>query len=162
MEDLIKQFPVVIEISLHWGEMDAFQHLNNTVYFRYFESARIAYFEKIGYIEFMRETGLGPILASTQCRFKIPLTYPERVSVGAKVSEIEEDRFLMEYVIVSHNSQKIAAEGQGLIVSFNYRENKKSPLPDDIKQRILQLENTVSFVRVQNPDKVNNTNSGSS
>ncbi len=142
MEELIKQYPVVIEISLHWGEMDAFQHLNNTVYFRYFESARIAYFEKIGYMKFMQKTGLGPILASTQCRFKIPLTYPDRVSVGAKVAKIEQDRFLMEYAIVSHKSQKTAAEGQGLIVSFDYRENRKAPLPEEIKQRILQLENT--------------------
>ena len=141
MDDLIKPYPVVIEITLHWGEMDAFQHLNNTVYFRYFESVRIAYFEKIDYMELMSKTGLGPILASTECRFKIPLTYPDRVSVGAKVTQIENDRFQMEYLIVSHKSQKIAAAGNGLIVSFDYHENKKAPLPEEIKQRILQLEN---------------------
>jgi acyl-CoA thioester hydrolase len=146
--DGLNQYPVIIEIALHWGEMDAFQHLNNTVYFRYFESARIAYFEKIGYLEFMQKTGLGPILASTQCRFKIPLTYPDRVSVGAKVSEIEEDRFVMDYAVVSHNFQKIAAEGQGVIVSFDYRENKKTPLPEEIKQRILKLESAISTAAV--------------
>ncbi len=144
----LNQYPVIIEIALHWGEMDAFQHLNNTVYFRYFESARIAYFEKIGYLEFMQKTGLGPILASTQCRFKIPLTYPDRVSVGARVTQVEEDRFLMEYAIVSHNLQKIAAEGQGVIVSFDYRENKKAPLPEEIRQRILKLESAISTAAV--------------
>lgn len=147
--DVLNQYPVIIEITLHWGEMDAFQHLNNTVYFRYFESARIAYFEKIGYMDFMEKTGLGPILASTQCRFKIPLTYPDRVSVGAKVATLENDRFVMDYAVVSHKFQKIAAEGRGVIVSFDYRENKKAPLPQEIKQRILQLQNGFNPETVQ-------------
>ncbi|MFQ5824716.1 MAG: acyl-CoA thioesterase [bacterium] len=142
MKDLLKDFPVVIEIPVAWGEMDAFQHVNNIVYFRYFESARIAYFEKIDYINLMEKTGVGPILASTQCKFKLPLNYPDKVSVGVSISNIEEDRFVMKYCIVSHRSQKIAAEGEGSIVSYNYRENKKAPIPQELRQRILDLESS--------------------
>jgi acyl-CoA thioester hydrolase len=47
MKELISTYPVIIEIPLAWGDMDAFQHVNNVVYFKHFESARIAYFEKI-------------------------------------------------------------------------------------------------------------------
>lgn len=140
MEQLLKDFPVVIEIPVAWGEMDALGHVNNIVYFRYFESARIAYFEKIKYMEFMNQTGIGPILAATQCKFKIPLSYPDKVSIGARISRIEEDRFVMEYCVVSHSLQKMAAEGQGMVVSYNYRENKKTPIPPEIRQRILELE----------------------
>ncbi len=143
IQEILKDYPLIIEIPIWWGELDAFQHLNNTAYFRHFESARIAYFEKIQYLEFMKATGLGPILASTQCKFKIPLSYPDRVSVGAKISKIEADRFIMDYCTVSHRLQKIAAEGQGVIVSFNYHENQKAPLPEEIKKRILELESTV-------------------
>lgn len=144
MEHLLKHCPVVIETPLVWGEMDAFQHLNNTAYFRYFESARIAYFERLKLLEYMEATGVGPILASTSCRFKIPLTYPDKVSVGARVSKIEDDRFTMEYYVVSHKHQKVAAEGIGLIVSFNYKENKKAPLPSELKQRIEELEISIT------------------
>jgi acyl-CoA thioester hydrolase len=140
MNDLLALCPVVIEIPVAWGEMDAFQHVNNIVYLRYFESARIAYFERLNLMEFMNQTGIGPILASVQCKFKIPLTYPDTVSVGTRISKVEQDRFVMEYSVVSHKHQKIAAEGEGVIVSFNYRENKKTPLPDEIKQRIAKLE----------------------
>lgn len=140
MEHLLRGFPVVIEIPVAWGEMDAFQHVNNIVYFRYFESARIAYFERLDLIEFMNQTGIGPILASTQCRFKIPLTYPDTVSVGTRVSQIEPDRFVMECVVVSRRLQQVAAEGSGLIVSYDYRERKKAPIPPEMKQRILALE----------------------
>ncbi|NIV93010.1 acyl-CoA thioesterase [candidate division KSB1 bacterium] len=139
-KEILRDYPVVIEIPVAWGEMDAFQHVNNIVYFRYFESARIAYFEKIQYTDYMQETGLGPILASTQCKFKLPLSYPDRVSVGARVPHTQEDRFVMEYCIVSHKTEKIAAEGQGLVVSYDYRKSKKVPLPEIIEERILELE----------------------
>lgn len=144
MVDILKNYPVTIEIPLAWGEMDAFQHVNNIVYFRYFESARIAYFEKIDYMEFMQKTGIGPILASTQCQFKFPLTYPDMVTVGAKIADIYEDRFMMHYCVVSHKFQKLAAEGQGLVVSYNYKKDQKTCLPDEIRQRILDLEGHIS------------------
>ena len=144
MNELLAHYPVVIEIPVAWGEMDSFQHVNNIVYLRYFESARIAYFERLELMEFMNETGIGPILASVQCKFKIPLTYPDTVLVGTRTFRVEHDRFTMEYRVVSQKHQKIAAEGEGSIVSFNYRENKKVPLPDQVKQRIAALEASIT------------------
>lgn len=143
MDSLLKQCPVVIETPIAWGQMDAFQHLNNITYFRFFESGRIAYFERLNFLKYMEETGVGPILASTSCRFKIPLTYPDTVSIGTRVSEVQDDRFTMEYFVVSHKHQKVAAEGTGLIVSFNYKENKKAPIPNEVKERIAALEVSV-------------------
>ena len=144
MEKLLQNYPVVIEIPVAWGDMDAFQHVNNVTYFKYFESARIAYFEKIKFQEHMIQTGIGPILATTQCRFKIPLTYPDQVSVGAKVDLMEEDRFLMKYVVVSHKHRSVAALGEGMLVSFNYREGMKTPIPDKIKASIFAFEKDVN------------------
>jgi acyl-CoA thioester hydrolase len=144
MNESLSGFPVVIDIPVAWGEMDALRHVNNIVYFRYFESARIAYFEKLRFWEFMDQTGIGPILASIQCKFKIPLIYPDTVSVGTRIPKIEQDRFVMEYRAQSHKSHAIAAEGESVVVSYNYRENKKTPLPDEMKQRILTLEESVT------------------
>ena len=143
MDDLLKHCPVVIETPVAWGEMDAFRHLNNTAYFRYFESGRIAYFERLELLEYMEATGIGPILASTTCRFKIPLTYPDSVSIGTRVPAIEDDRFTMEYYVVSQNHQRVAAEGSGLIVCFDYKQNKKAALPEELKRRIEELETSI-------------------
>lgn len=140
MDQVLKEYPVVIEIPVAWGEMDSFQHVNNIVYFRYFESARILYSEKLGLHRHKDETGIGPILGSTSCRYKIPLTYPDTVSVGAKTISVEEDRFTMKYVVVSHRHQKIAAEGEGVVVMYNYREGKKTNIPDAIRQLLSQME----------------------
>jgi len=120
--------------------MDAMNHVNNIVYFRYFESARIAYFEKAGMFSYMTETGIGPILATISCKFEIPLSYPDKVLIGAKVGSIEDDRFVMNHLVVSEKHQKVAAEGDGVIVAFNYREGKKVTVPEVMKQKIIDIQ----------------------
>ena len=138
MSSLIEDYPVIIEFPVAWGEMDAMGHVNNIVYFRYFESARIAYFEKMDLMGYMTETGIGPILAAASCKFKIPLSYPDHVLIGTKVASIDEDRFVMEYVVFSKKHQKVAAEGDGVIVTYNYREGKKAAVPEVVRKRIIR------------------------
>lgn len=142
MKNLLADFPIVIEMPVAWGEMDAFQHVNNIVYFRYFETARIAYFKEMNFLDSLEKKGIGPILASIDCRFKIPITYPDRVSAGVRVKDFTGDRIIMHHIVVSHKARKIAAEGDGLVVAYNYREKKKAALPDEIKKRIRELEGT--------------------
>jgi acyl-CoA thioester hydrolase len=144
MIDLLKDYPVVIEFPVAWGEMDAMGHVNNIVYFRYFESARIAYFEKMDLMVYMTETGIGPILSEISCKFKIPLSYPDKVLIGVKVVSIDDDRFIMNHRVVSTNHQKVAAKGDGVVVAFNYRAGKKVPVPEVVKQRIFDIEKTIS------------------
>ncbi len=140
MKDLIGTYPVSVEIPVAWGEMDAFQHVNNTVYFKYFEIARIKYFEKIDFIKIMTDRGIGPILSSTSCQYKIPLTYPDHVTAYAKVSTLKKDRFIMEYAVFSRKVEKIAALGEGTLVTYDYQNNQKTDMPDDLRKTIIDLE----------------------
>jgi acyl-CoA thioester hydrolase len=140
MKDLLNDFPVVIETPVAWGEMDAMQHVNNIVYFRYIESARMAYFERIGFLEYQRATGIGPILAWTSCRFRRALTYPDTVQVATRVTKIDVDRFTMQTQIVSQAMNDLAAESEGIVVSFDYRQQTKTQLPQEIREKIEHLE----------------------
>jgi acyl-CoA thioester hydrolase len=140
LETLEREFPVVIELPVAWGEMDSMGHVNNIVYFRYFESARLAYFERVGFLSEMSRSGIGPILASTRCEFRRPLTYPDRVWVGAKAGDLGADRFIMRYRIVSESLERVAAEGDGLVVSYDYRALKKASLPEAVRSNIESLE----------------------
>jgi acyl-CoA thioester hydrolase len=81
MHTPLADYPVVIEIPVAWGEMDAYGHVNNIVYFRYFETARIVYFGKLESPDFVNRNPLGPILASTSCRFRAPLAFPDHLQV---------------------------------------------------------------------------------
>lgn len=137
---LLKDFPVTLSLTVQWGEMDAYGHVNNTVFFRYFESARIRYLERCGFTESYEEDRVGAILHSTSARFRRPLYYPDTVEVGARVSQMSEDRFTMEYRIVSLEQEAVTAEGQGLIVSYDYAAGHKTPLPEDVRRSVQGLE----------------------
>ena len=81
----LAKYPVIVRQAVVWGDMDSYQHVNNVVYFRYFENARLEYFRRLDWFAFERETGIGPILAATQARFRRPLTYPDTISIAARV-----------------------------------------------------------------------------
>ena len=136
----LSEYPVRYQCPVAWGEMDAFEHVNNVAYFRYFESARIAYFKRVGYLALLEETQIGPILASTSCRYRFPLVYPDQVTVGASVSDLGTDRFTMLYRVVSRQHGVVAADGEGLIVSYDYANGCKTPLQDSLRAAILELE----------------------
>ncbi len=140
MTEHLTDYPVVVEFPVAWGDMDAFAHVNNTVYFRWFEDARIAYFERSGVGEHMRQTRVGPILAKTWCRFRLPLKFPDTVRIGARVQDLGEDRFTMVYRVVSESLDAVAADGEGFIVMYDYQNQHKAPVPPDVRTAIEALE----------------------
>jgi acyl-CoA thioester hydrolase len=139
-KNLLSGFPVIVEQAVIWGEMDAYQHVNNVVYFRYFENARLEYIRRLDWFAFEEATGIGPILAATQARFRRPLTFPDTIFIGARLLSLDTDRFHLEHKIVSQSQGEIVTEGQGTIVTYHYGEEKKVPVPEELKRRILALE----------------------
>jgi acyl-CoA thioester hydrolase len=133
-------FPVVVEIDVAWGDMDAFGHVNNVVYFRYFEQARLEYFRRLGVFELSRAAGVGPIVQSTQARYRRPLTYPDHVAVGVRVPAVGSDRFTIEHVLVSSRWNAVTAEGSSVVVTFDYDRGVKSAVPDAVRRAIEALE----------------------
>jgi acyl-CoA thioester hydrolase len=133
----MRGYNVIIEVPIAWGDMDAFGHVNNTVFFRLFESARMEYLARINFSGANSDTG--PILASTQCRFRRPIVYPDRVRVGARVREVLTDRMTMEYMIEKGDGE-LAADGQGVIVAFDYAEGAKIELPTAVREAIRALD----------------------
>jgi len=137
---LLDAFPVVIGIPVQWGEMDAYGHVNNTVLFRYFESARMEYLDRCGFLETYDSDNVGAILRSTECVFRRPLLHPDTVLVGARSVHVEEDRFTMAYLAVSEAHSEVVAEGSAVVVSYDYAQRKKTALPGPVRTRIGELE----------------------
>ena len=81
-------FPVVTTFPVLWGDQDPFGHVNNLVYLRWCESVRVEYLERVGMWVPLPPQGVGPILASIHCDYKLPLNYPDTVHVGARVTRI--------------------------------------------------------------------------
>ncbi|ASI93060.1 MULTISPECIES: acyl-CoA thioesterase [Vibrio] len=138
MESLLKDYSVVTEIPVAWGEMDALNHVNNAVYFRYFETARLDYFSHINLMEDMAVTNIGPVLGETYCRYKLPVTYPDTLLVGSRITEVQEDRFKMEYQVVSKKLGKVTTTGTATIVMFDFTTNQKALISDKLMSAIEQ------------------------
>lgn len=139
-EEFLTTFPVIVTQAVLWGEMDAYQHVNNVAYFRYFENGRLEYIRRIDWFRIEAETGIGPILASTQARFRRALTYPDTIHIGTRLLELKEDRFTIEHKIFSDALGEIATVGDGLIVAFHYPSQKKTTLPEPLRMNLLNLE----------------------
>ncbi|MEM9300830.1 MAG: thioesterase family protein [Pseudomonadota bacterium] len=132
----LEGYDFAIRRHVKWGEMDAFQHVNNTVYFRWFEDVRIAHFEALGAMKAMAETGIGPILGATSARFRLPLEYPDEVIIGSRIRDVGEDRFLMEYAVQSSAKDALAATGDGRVVFFDYNVGAKAAIPVAVRDAI--------------------------
>lgn len=136
----LEGYPVVVDIPVQWGEMDAYGHVNNTVFFRYFETARIAYLGRCGFLDSYETDQIGAILHSTECRFRRALFYPDTVRIGARASVVGPDRFTLEYRVVSTAQDAIAAQGTSIVVSFDYDRREKTALPEAVREQIDRLE----------------------
>ena len=140
MHELLKNYPVVVECVVDWGHMDALRHVNNTVYFRYFENARVMYGAGIGILDRFVDEGVGPILAATECRFIRPMSFPDTALCGARALSIAGSEMKMKYKIVSQKQNTVAAVGTSLGVYYDYRNKKRVDYPEDLIARIDALE----------------------
>ena len=92
----------------------------------------------------MNKAQIGPILASTRCNFRTPLTFPDTIQIATIVENIESKRFKMKYLVYSERLDKIAAEGEGLIVYYDYQRKRSCEIPEVILSSINALQ--INFV----------------
>ena len=138
--DPLTDYPVVIELPVQWGEQDLYGHVNNIVYFRWFESARVAYGERLDFARLFREARLGPILASVRCDFRRQVSYPARVRVGASITRLGNSSLTMVHAVAMVGGGELLAEGDSTVVFFDYAAQKSTRIPDDLREQIRTLE----------------------
>lgn len=130
---------VSVTVVVQWGEMDALGHVNNARFFTWFESARIALFQRIG-VATSGPSSIGPILATTSCDFMKPVVYPKTVRVTASVSRVGDTSIAMEYLVVDDaDDREIFARGTSVAVLVDYSTMKKVRVPDDVRAAIASV-----------------------
>jgi len=129
----MKEF--VLEVPLRWGDMDAMAHLNNTIYFRLMEEARIQWFHKIGFSTL--PTGQAPILAHVSCDFLRAMTYPGIARVTQTTTKVGRSSVEMELAIERTDEPGVRyATGRSVIVWFDYVASKAQPWPEAVRAAI--------------------------
>jgi acyl-CoA thioester hydrolase len=137
---LLAGFSVAIAIPVQWGDQDAFAHVNNVVFFRWFESARIAYFRRIGLMKHLDGGQVGPILAAAACDYRRSIVFPDTVRVGIRATRIGRTSIGLEHRIVSEGLKAVAADGTSTTVVYDYAANRPHPVPDSVRTAIVELE----------------------
>jgi acyl-CoA thioester hydrolase len=131
-------FPLTLAVAVQWSEMDALGHVNNARFFTWFESARIALFQRIG-VRTDGPSATGPILATTTCDFLRAVVYPATVRVGVRVSRIGETSITMEYEITDDALGHVYARGTSVAVLVDYTTMAKVRVPDDVRAAVAAL-----------------------
>jgi acyl-CoA thioester hydrolase len=125
---------VGMRIVVAWGDMDALGHVNNTVYLRWFESARIAWWEKVAPAARPLAEGIGPILARTTIDYRRPVRYPDTVEVRVTARRIGGKSATLWYEVTSSaQDQAVVAEGETVIVMYDYRSGTTVPIDDTLR-----------------------------
>ena len=132
-QQFLERFPHACEIKVAWGDMDALQHVNNSMYFKYFEIPRIDFFAQAGLFDRLEAEKIGPVLADNYCKYKRPVTFPDTLLIGVSVSEIAEAGFMTHYTVFSCAQQAIVTEGQARVVMFDFKTSQKAPLSDTLR-----------------------------
>jgi acyl-CoA thioester hydrolase len=126
---------------VQWGDQDAFGHVNNTIYFRWFESVRLVYLARVGLTRYEdAAVDIGPILAHIGCNFRRQIKFPDHVQIGARVTRLGNSSFTMMHSLYSESLGAIAADGDSTLVVFDYRQQRSSPIPAEVRAAIEKLE----------------------
>lgn len=126
-------FHTITTLPVQWGDQDAFGHVNNVVYFRWLETARIDLLNACPSGVSMSGAGLGPILASIQCDYRRQIRFPDTISIGSRVTRIGRSSVDLGHLIVSHQQGVPVAEGRCVIVVFDYDHQRVTRIPEDLR-----------------------------
>eukprot|EP00601_Ochromonadales_sp_CCMP2298_P000610 CAMPEP_0173173458 /NCGR_PEP_ID=MMETSP1141-20130122/2841_1 /TAXON_ID=483371 /ORGANISM="non described non described, Strain CCMP2298" /LENGTH=178 /DNA_ID=CAMNT_0014095539 /DNA_START=45 /DNA_END=584 /DNA_ORIENTATION=- len=147
LKEFCKKFPVISKVSVKWGDMDAYQHVNNCMYLKYQEVSRLRYFSlilkevdptKFNAKAFSNGTGVGPILSDTYCKFIYPLTFPDMILVGCTIEQgdLSKNRYKLTHAVWSMQHQRVVSEGFGTVVSYDFPNKKVADVPEQLVKAI--------------------------
>ena len=117
-------------IALRWGDMDAMGHVNNTLYFRYMEQARIGWFEAlVPHAEAWKSTGI--VIVNASCNFRKPMNYPGTVEVKVFAGAPGGSSVPTFYELSIEN--ELYADGAAVVVFIDMQAQKPVRIPERIR-----------------------------
>lgn len=120
----------VEHIPIRWGDMDAMGHVNNVVYFRFMEQARISWFERLGRGAWSAH---GIVVANAACNFRRAMTYPGTVEVKLFAAKPGGSSVATYYEMRVDQDPEPYADGAAVVVFIDMRTQKAVRIPEEIR-----------------------------
>ena len=129
-------FPFSHRLSVRFRDCDPRGHVNNAVYFTYFEECRLALWRHLTGADSM--PGFGTILARAECDFLAPAFVNDQLDVCVKVGEMGRSSITLVYEVVNAKTGQVLANSKAVLVTFDYKAQRPMPIPEDVRQLIVQ------------------------
>jgi acyl-CoA thioester hydrolase len=135
----MRRMPFIHRERVRFGDLDAMRHLNNVVFLRYFETARIAFMRQLAPEHDPANPeadAFGLIFAECQISYRSPVYFDELVDVACEVGEVRRSAFRVDFAM--RVGERLAAEGHGWLVGYDYATQASARLPATLRERLEQ------------------------
>ncbi|MDG2383694.1 MAG: thioesterase family protein [Pirellulaceae bacterium] len=133
-------YPIVVQLPIQWGDLDAYGHVNSLVHLKWFESARAIYASAVGVDVLPSPKGIGGILASIQCHYVRQASYPGDILTGVRAARVSVASITLEFQVTDAKLGVPLANGSCDAILYDYATESPIPIPDPIRAAVEQLE----------------------
>jgi acyl-CoA thioester hydrolase len=131
-------YPVFRQITTRWSDNDVYGHVNNVVYYSWFDTAVNAYLIEQGALDIHAGSTIG-LVVETHCNYYAPLAFPQIIEAGIRVGRVGNSSVRYEIALFAENSQDAAANGHFVHVYVDKATRRPAPLPEKLKQALEKL-----------------------
>lgn len=126
-------------MDTRWMDNDAYGHVNNVVYYSFFDSAVNRWLVEQGVLDIATSPTIG-LVVETQCRYLAPITFPDRVTAGLRVPHLGTSSVRYEIGLFRNDDEVAAAHGHFVHVYVDRVTRKKMPIPVEVRSALEALQ----------------------
>lgn len=130
------QFPFTIRQQIAWGDMDALNHVNNVIYFRYFETGRVEFFNQTNLWQLFLEENIRIVVVKLECNYVREIVHPAEIEISVGLKKLGNSSLVVHHVVKTNG--EIAAHGEGIIVATDPQTGKSTPWTDNLRAAFAQ------------------------
>lgn len=127
LPSLLADYPYTHVLPTRWNDNDVYGHVNNTVYYEYFDTVVNTFLIQEGLLEIGKSETIG-LVVETGCSYFAPITFPENVTLGLRVARIGTSSVRYEIGLFTDNQNRACAQGYFVHVYVNETSRKPEPL----------------------------------
>ncbi len=131
-------YPHITPLQTRWADNDVYGHVNNVVYYSYFDTIVNAYLISQDALDLRAGDTIG-LVVETQCRYFAPLEFPEALEGGLRVARIGTTSVRYELAIFKAGEDAPAAEGHFVHVYVDQATRRPTPLPDALRAALERI-----------------------
>ena len=129
-------FPHLLEIQTRWNDNDVYGHVNNVVYYAYFDTVINHYLIEQGGLDIDRGPAIG-VCVDSQCSFKHSIAFPDALHAGLRVDKLGNSS--VQYAVGIFHGDVLCALGTFVHVFVNRSTRKPTPIPVPIREALSRI-----------------------